>query len=132
MTQQAKDILDLKEAPSQKLPPKPPSQLRATAVAFAPKSSDQAQASASTSAPVVTHCDGLQTQLNLELVQVLQGITKDKKEKDKQQHHVSDTWEDVIIPYVTCEHVISVHDSAQNTYGQRVSCNAARSLMKMN
>ena len=75
---------------------------------------------------------GMQVQeqnlFNLQLLEVLQEL---KKPREKPQSHVCEAWEVEIIPYVTCTHVIKVHDYPMNVYGQRASVNAAQSLMHL-
>ena len=64
---------------------------------------------------------------DLRLAEVLTTLVRQDKDTDKA--HISDSWEEIILPYVTCAHVIQSHGHTMNTYGQRACVNSAKSLM---
>ena len=48
--------------------------------------------------------------------------------KEAYDSHICDTWEDVILPNITCLHVLKTHDYPMNTYCQKTICSAAKQL----
>ena len=67
-----------------------------------------------------------QEEINLQVLQVLQGLQDKKKGKD-----IPSTWKQTILPAIVCTKLIALNDKPQATYAQVVYVKAAQVLLKI-
>jgi len=134
------DLLEQKRSSNQGLNPNAPPHVPQPSRSSDPSSS-LIPAAAAHSGAITTHSEPITPvhsgtitpapvpRMDMDLYQVMEELLRNKKQE--KQDHICLAWENNILPYVTCHHVVLVHDFPMNSYGQRASVSAAKTVMEL-